>query len=373
MKLLHLADVHLDRPFVGLTHAEATVRRRDVFDAFRRCLAAAVEHDVDAITIGGDLWEDEHVTVNTRRAVAHELRQLGIPVLIVTGNHDPLLGGGAYARTEWSNNVHVFGTEGITEKTVGTLSVWGISWGASALSSSFLQAPIGLDSSRVNLLLLHGTATPVAFFAEDAAYCPFAPGDVRAAGFARCLAGHIHAGSDDGTVAYPGSPEPLDWSETGQHAYLLVDVEGHNVTVTPYAVNTRSYLESIVDCTGAASSSEIEQRVERQVEVDPNLCLSVRLVGAVVPGCRVSTDALAARLRPSLAAIRVADLTFDDVNIDEIVARASVDGAFARRIQLRLLDAEARQDELEMQRLKLALALGVGAMQGRSDLVDLDL
>lgn len=373
MKLLHLADVHLDRPFVGLTQAEAAARRNDLFEAFRRCLAAAVEHGVDAVTIGGDLWEDEHVTVNTRRAVAHELGRLAVPVLIVTGNHDPLLAGGAYARTKWKKNVHLFGAGGLTEKAVGDLSVWGVSWGPGRLSSSFLQAPLGLDSDRVNLLLLHGTSTPVAFFAEDDAYCPFAPADVSAAGFARCLAGHIHAGSDDGVVVYPGSPEPLDWSETGLHSYALVESVGDQLVVTPYAVNRRRYQEVTVDCTGAASSPEIEQRLDAAVEVDADLCLSLRLVGAVVPGCRVSPDALAARVRPKLAAVRVTDATFEDVDVEELAKRSSVDGEFARRIQRRLKEAETRQDDREAQRLKLALALGIGAMQGRADLVGLDL
>ena len=57
MKILHLADVHLDRPFVGLPADEARARRADLLGTFRRCLEAARGHGVDAVTIGGDLWE----------------------------------------------------------------------------------------------------------------------------------------------------------------------------------------------------------------------------------------------------------------------------------------------------------------------------
>src|SRR3954468_18053229 len=107
MPILHFADVHLDRPFVGLSGESARRRRRELFEAFRRCLALAVERKVDLVTIGGDLWEEEHVLADTRRSVAHELGRLGIPVLIICGNHDPLRPGGSYLRTPWPDNVTI--------------------------------------------------------------------------------------------------------------------------------------------------------------------------------------------------------------------------------------------------------------------------
>ena len=76
MRILHFADVHLDRPFTGLTPDRAKDRRHDLFEAFRRCLALAREREVDLVTIGGDLWEEEHVRADTCNSVAHELGQL---------------------------------------------------------------------------------------------------------------------------------------------------------------------------------------------------------------------------------------------------------------------------------------------------------
>src|SRR3954447_14150751 len=99
MRILHFADVHPDRLFVGLSLPAARERRADLREAFRRCLGAATEHGADLVTIGGDLWEDENVTPDTRSSVAHELGQLDVPVVLVAGNHDPLLRGGTYQRT----------------------------------------------------------------------------------------------------------------------------------------------------------------------------------------------------------------------------------------------------------------------------------
>ena len=67
MRIAHLADVHLDRPFVALPAAAAETRRDELFDAFGRCLTLARERGADLITIGGDLWEEEHVRADTRK------------------------------------------------------------------------------------------------------------------------------------------------------------------------------------------------------------------------------------------------------------------------------------------------------------------
>src|SRR2546421_13117680 len=111
MRICHIADVHLDRPFVGMSQAAAEERRRELWDAFRRCLSAAKESGAELLTIGGDLWEEEHVQPDTRNSVAHELAKLDMDVLIACGNHDPRAPGGNYDRATWPPNVHIFGSQ----------------------------------------------------------------------------------------------------------------------------------------------------------------------------------------------------------------------------------------------------------------------
>ena len=77
MRIVHFADVHLDRPFVDLSLGAARQRRSELRSAFECCLDAALEHDADMVTIGGDLWEDEHVTPDTRKRFAAQLGELG--------------------------------------------------------------------------------------------------------------------------------------------------------------------------------------------------------------------------------------------------------------------------------------------------------
>lgn len=369
MRILHLADVHLDRPFVGLSADEAATRRRELREAFRRCLAVARERAADLVTIGGDLWEDENVTPDTRAFVAHELATLGIPVLIACGNHDPLLPGGNYERTDWPANVHVFRSAEPEEYRLGEISVWGASWRGGALEARFLET-FRTQDDRTHVLLLHGTAQPVAFLAADS-NCPFDPQAVERAGFSLCLAGHIHGAAQQGVAVYPGSPEPLGWGETGRHCYAVVECLRGAPTVQLVDVNERSYEERPVDCDGAMSSAEVETRVAHVLAdgASARLCLKLLLSGRVEPACEIDTRALRERFASRYAALRVEDRTEAAFDYAALAERKTADGLFVRTLQQRIEEAP---DEETKETLRLALEAGLRALHGHKELVRVD-
>ena len=66
MKLLHIADIHLDRVFHRAESRPAAVRRRgELRDALARALALGREREVDAVCIAGDVYEHEYVSEDT--------------------------------------------------------------------------------------------------------------------------------------------------------------------------------------------------------------------------------------------------------------------------------------------------------------------
>ena len=368
MRILHIADVHLDRPFVGLAREAARQRRVDLADAFRRCLAGVREHEADALTIGGDLWEDENVTPDTRASVAHELGQLDVPVFVIAGNHDPYLRGGNYQRTDWPENVTVVDTPTPTEFRLDSgVSVWAASWTDRALNADFLRSFPKPDGGRTHLLLIHGTATNERF-ALTSTHCPFDPIDARNAGFDLVLCGHIHAASCKNDVVYPGSPEPLSHSEVGRHCYALVTVTEAGVTTELVDVNRRRYLSVTVDCSDAASSAEIETRIRESLPVarDADAIVTVRLHGETAPDCAVERDLLTGRLAQDFAAAIVEDDTEPCVDYSDLARRHTADGLFVADLVERIDQAG---DERERQVLEMALRAGVRAMGGRKDVL----
>ncbi len=373
MKIAHIADVHLDRPFVGLSHADGESARRRLMDGFRRALAVAVERGVDLVTIGGDLWEAENVRVDTRRAVASALGQLEIPVVLICGNHDAWVPGGAHARTDWPRNVAVVSSNEPDEWTVGDVGIWAVSWVGNEMDAGFLrELELPERAARRHLLLIHGTAKAAGFFDDADVHCPFDPAAVTAAGFELCLAGHIHHGRYEHPVVYPGPPEPLGWGEDGTHSVAIVDVpEGGDVTVELVPTNTQSYRRIEVDCTGAESSAEVETRLRSALgDVDESVHVRAKLVGEVDPLCVVDGAALTESCAAGLAELRVVDRTAPGFDVERIAAQETVHGIFVRRIKA--LIEEAGDDEARRARLQEGMYVGLRALEGRREVVHVD-
>ncbi|HXH07681.1 MAG TPA: metallophosphoesterase [Vicinamibacterales bacterium] len=373
MRILHLADVHLDRRFAGLGAPAARRRRADLRAALERALALANEREVDLVTIGGDLWEDEHVTADTRRFVARAFEQLARPVLAICGNHDPWIAGGHYERTPWPPNVRICHSDRLQEFAFDEASVWAVSWTGGRPSYGVLETFRVPADGRAHVLLLHGTACslPPGLAGDAARYGPFDPRAIERCGFALCLAGHIHHGQRIGPVVYPGSPEPLDWSETGRHAVALVEIAGTAAEVELVDINTWRYGEIVVDCTGVESSAEAAARVAAALAsaAGDRLCLRVALRGPVAAECEIDPEAVAASHRDRFGGLIVLDETVPAYDLDELARHRSAVGYFVRDLRERLA---AAGDERERRRLERALHLGLHALHGRRNLLHVE-
>jgi len=374
MRIVHCSDVHLDRAFVALDPDAARQRRLDLRAAFERIVALAQERRADAITIGGDLWEDEHVTGDTRQFVAHVAGRARVPVLIAPGNHDPLVDGGHYTRTAWPSHVRIFDRETPHEARFGDVSVWGVAWLSGHLDLGWLQDFHVPADGRMHLLLMHGSAarhwagaTP----GEQAPYAPFDPEDVARCGFRLCLAGHYHVGSHAGGVVYPGSPEPLGWGETGRHTAAVIDAGLDAFSVELVDTGRLSYLERAVDCEGALSGAEVGERLAAALDDAraETACVRVSLTGQVGVECEIDVEVLAAAHRGRYAAIDVRDATEPAFDLDGMAARSDAAGHFVRALRRLADDATAPR---EREKLRIALEAGLHALDGRRQVARVD-
>lgn len=372
MRILHFADVHLDRPFVGLPSDVAARRRHELFEAFRRCLAIAKERNAELITIGGDLWEEEHVTADTRNSVAYELAQAGCPVLIACGNHDPLIEGGSYLRTHWPDNVAIVSRRSVSEHSFGEVCFWSVSWGGGDLSPALLQKLEVPEDGRTHVLLIHATSI-AAPFADTAgeSYCPFDPKLIRRAGLSVCLAGHIHAASFVDDVVYPGSPEPLSWAERGRHCVALVEIQAGSADVELIDVNEKRYEKRSVDCSGCASSAEVDARIADALtdEDAEQVFLRLRLVGEVGPDCAVDRARIVGQYKAGYSLLVVEDATEPLLDIQTRAERKGLDGLFVRKLQQRIA---ASSTEHERRLAELALQAGLHAIDGHEVILRVD-
>jgi len=90
-RLLFLSDTHLGFDLPSRPRVERPRRGEDFFRAFERALAPALAGEVDAVLHGGDLLYRSRVPARLAEAALAPLRRvasLGIPVLLVPGNHE---------------------------------------------------------------------------------------------------------------------------------------------------------------------------------------------------------------------------------------------------------------------------------------------
>jgi DNA repair exonuclease SbcCD nuclease subunit len=291
-------------------------------------------------------------------------------VLIVCGNHDPLRPGGSYLRTPWPDNVTIAGRARLCEYTYGDVSVWAVSWGAAADLSQRMLETVELNGhDRTHLLLVHGTAHGAAFSSE--AYFPFAPEAVADAGFALCLAGHVHRATTLGPVVYPGSPEPLGWGENGRHCAAVVECSDGSAAVELVDVNRTRYEDRTLDCSGCASSAEVDERLRGALmDEDPDkLFVRLRLAGEVSADCTIDVGRVAAQHGVRYGALVVDDATEPLLDVESRAQRKGLDGLFVRKLRERLAAAAG---DVERRQIELALEAGLRAIEGREVILRVD-
>jgi exonuclease SbcD len=334
MRILHLADTHLDRVFGAADdRPDAARRRADLRDALCRGLAAGREAGVGAVVLAGDVYEHASVTADTVAFLAGELARADVPVLVTPGNHDPYVAGSAWQLADWPANVHVFAADRVEPFPLsGEVVVWGAAFCATSAPAGIPDGFVAPSDGRTHLLAVHAALTGERW-ADEGRHRPVTRAQLEATNVARVLLGHFHDGYDDGLSCYPGSPEPLGWGERhGDHGASIVTVDGGAVTARHVPLATRRYVERTVSVTAAASSADIEALVAAEAAREPGACLRLVLEGEVAPGCAVDPEALSERLGAGLEELVLADRTRPAYDLESIARERSVRGRFVARM-----------------------------------------
>ena len=360
MKLLHIADIHLDRVFHRAESRPAAVRRRgELRDALTRALALAMERKVDAVCIAGDVYEHEYVSEDTISFLHDVFAAAGVPVLVTPGHHDPYLPGSAWQRTEWPANVHLFARDKLEPYRLGDgVTVWGAAFTARNCDASAVARFRAPDDGDTHLLLLHAALTGEQW-AEEADYRPVTRAQLQATGVAYAMLGHFHDGRGDGFLCYPGSPEPLDWGErSGAHGASIVAVAGGTVTAEPIPVARRRYVERTVSVAGASGSAQVEVAVATAAAEEPGASLRVVLTGEIEPGCEIDAHSISERCGAGLTELAIVDRTVPAYDLNALAREGSVRGRFVARL-LHSGDPDAHE----------AILAGLRALDGRAEVI----
>ena len=262
MKFLHLADLHLGKRVNGFSMLE------DQAHILRQILAILDDEQPDGVLIAGDVYDKSVPSVEAVGLLdgfLTELRARGVPVLLISGNHDSperLAFGG---RVMDSCGIHISpvydgALAPVTlQDAFGSVHVWLLPfvkpahvrrWFPDADIESYTDAVaeavahMDIDTAARNVLVTHQFVTGGARSGSEELSVGgtdnvdsgvFAPFDYVALGH---LHGAQHIGRE--TIRYAGSPLKYSFSEARQHKSVTVvtlgekgDVQVRTVALTP--------------------------------------------------------------------------------------------------------------------------------------------
>jgi DNA repair protein SbcD/Mre11 len=307
MRLLHVADLHLDASYSGFG-ALAAERADAVRTAFQRLPDVATSARADAVLIAGDLFDGPHPSAATLTAVRDTLKRfvdLCVPVFMIPGNHDGInlklnpyrelargsrvvvQNGDLPAERPWptddergrrlaeKHSVYLLmrprlGEPVSVETESGPLHVYGAAYDAAECSeptASFQRK----DAYGVHVVLLHAyvhgagrwiatrnalTLTEEALDGLSADY--IALGDQHRPVYPDRFGGR--------PACYPGSFAATDLAETGPRGFVIVDVEpGRPPRIEHHDAGVMPAEAVEVDVTALSDDAEVVEAVARMV------------------------------------------------------------------------------------------------------------
>jgi DNA repair exonuclease SbcCD nuclease subunit len=277
VRILHLADVHLDTAFEGRSSALRDHLRDALRTAVERTVDCAIDEDVHAVLLAGDLFDDDRLSVRTEAFLVDQVQRLddaGIDTVYVTGNHDPGGSGFRAAKIDWPDRFHYVDersptaielTDSRGDPRATVVAAGHVDAHEEAnLAARFPEA----EGPAPTIGLLHAHVTSASQVEAHDRYAPCTTEDLRAPGYDYWALGHIHTRQQVDETAnawYPGNLQGRSPRETGARGGLLVTLEDGtepDVDFRPFAPTRWEHL-TLDDLDDLETVQALVQRVQR--------------------------------------------------------------------------------------------------------------
>ena len=370
LRILHTGDIHLDSPFARLDARKAEIRRAELREAFCAMFAYARTNRIDMILLSGDVFDRDFATRETLSLMLREFQMTECPIIIAPGNHDCVTPGSIWAKPIFPQNVHIFRSPKVEKFSFDELGVdvYGYAFVSPEMTECPLSGAHASDTERINLLCAHGEiGVPLS------RYCPISRAVISEFGADYAALGHIHNAPateqiGDTLVSYCGCPEGRAFDEIGIKGAVLCEInkEGGRADIRLKRIrfSRRRYENEAVDCTGAETLSEIEEKIGsliREKAYGEDTLLRTVLQGSVSPSLIVDVNALRARF-PQLFFLEVRDETLPAINPQDFENDRTVRGEFYRTLAAQMESGTPEERKIAA----MALRYGLSAIAGEN-------
>ena len=310
-RFVHTADVHLDSPLRSLA-----LRNQDLAElignatrqAFVRTIDLCLEEQVDALLLGGDLYDGEQTSMKTARFLAeqlHRLDQAGIETFIVRGNHDAM--SRITRELTLPDTVTVFkgradAVEARRHSTGSQVVIHGLSFAQPQVPQSLISKYRPPVAGALNVGLMH---TSVGGSPVHDSYAPCTLRDLQGAGYGYWALGHIHKRwIEEGpcTVVMPGIPQGRDINEGGIKSVSLVTIrDDGDVDIEERIVSLAQFERVTVHADGIDDWRGLAATIAKGLDQAKDAAASAHLV---VRLCLTGATPLAWQIRRDLDVIQ---------------------------------------------------------------------
>ncbi len=351
IRCIHTGDLHLGMEFksASFDKKQANTRRLELWETFNRIIDRCKEIKAHILLIAGDLFEDEYCSVADVKRIDAKLREISdTKVVISAGNHDTLGKRSLYKLIKWGDNVHIFGPNCISKVEFNDINVviWGLSWDKKLERESLFDGVKIEDTSKINILLAHGDA-----FNKDSEYLPINKNALIESDFQYIALGHIHKHQFiSENICYCGSPEPLDFGETGSHGIVegVISKHGAKMTFKPFAKR-----EFIIKETSVDENMSYNEIIDIIKSVDNKENRMKNLYRTIITGTRdshinIDVKDLKEYLFSEFYYLDIIDKTTPDYDLDKIYKENSnnIIGLFIEEMKKQGLDNEIVRNAL---------------------------
>lgn len=270
---IHAADLHLDSPMQKLEQYEGApvdALRGATRRALENLVALAESLPADFVVFAGDIFDRDWKDYNTGLFFVQQmarLREAGIPVFAIVGNHD------AASRMTRSlpypENLRVLSTT--SPETIRMehlpVAIHGQGYDSPKVTQALVRSYPPRAEGHFNIGLLHTSAD------GRPGYNPYAPcslDDMLRHGYDYWALGHIHDREilhENPFVIFPGNIQGRHVKEGGAHGCTVVRVDDAGRAEAEFhALDVFRWARLTVDVSGAADGEEAMDRAMSAVE-----------------------------------------------------------------------------------------------------------
>jgi DNA repair exonuclease SbcCD nuclease subunit len=367
VKVVHAADLHIDSPLRGLDRYDGAPVER-LRGATRRALenlvAECIDVRADVLLLAGDVfdggWRDYSTGLFFHSQMVR-LREAGVPVVMVRGNHDAI--SSITRNLRLPDNVHELSAKKpeTFELPNAGIAVHGQSFSEKSMSDDLAARYPQRVPGRFNIGLLH---TSIDGREGHASYAPTSIATMRQKGYDYWALGHVHAREIVETepyIVYCGNLQGRHAKETGPKGATVLTIEDRVIVgIEHRALDVVRWEQLVVDVSAATDVHDAVDLVRAALPAEEARIRAIRLT---ISGATRANGALRRETERVVSELRAMATEHDGVWLEKVLLQtvapidlaavreeASAVGHLARRL------VAIKDDGAELELLGAALA-----------------